>query len=196
MGSDGQALAGVVLAGGLSRRMGGADKALVVLWGETLVERALRRLRVQVGRVAVNSNADPVNLPTPGEAPVLHDIVEGYAGPLAGVHAALSWARAEGCERVVTVAVDTPFFPDDLVARLNGPGLAVAASGGRLHPIFACWPVALEAQLAGFLGRGGARMMDFLDEAGFRRVEWPVSGIDPFFNINTPADLAEAEGRS
>ncbi|PZO74529.1 MAG: molybdenum cofactor guanylyltransferase [Mesorhizobium amorphae] len=195
MGFEAPLPAGVVLAGGLSRRMAGLDKACALLGGETLLERALRRLSPQVAGLAVNANLPPERLPPLGGVPVLVDVVGGFAGPLAGVHAGLVWARAMGHRELVTVAVDTPFFPDDLARRLSGNGLAVAMSGGRVHPVFASWPVALEERLSSHLAQGGARVMGFLEDCGFRTEEWPVGDCDPFFNINTPADLAAAEAR-
>ncbi len=177
--------------------MEGIDKSLVQLDGEQLVTRALRRLRGQVDAIAISSNADPGDLPA-SDVPVLSDIVPDHAGPLAGVLAGLEWAA--GFDALVTVAVDTPFFPDDLVSRLRAAPdgvLAIARSRGRLHPVFALWPVRLGASLRAFLQRNETRrVMSFMEEAGFHLVDIDDNPAgDPFFNINTRADLALARSR-
>ncbi len=191
---------GVILAGGRARRMEGLDKPLIPLAGQPLIERAVLRLAPQVASIVISANGAPDRFEPYGHA-IVADRVPGFAGPLAGMLAGLEWARehAPGTSHVATVAVDTPFFPLDLVARLltaAGPGdAAVAASNGRLHPVFALVPIAaagvLAADLAGgrslsvgeWLGRLGATPVNFDSAAG---------NVDPFFNVNTPADLAEA----
>ncbi|MBE7185294.1 MAG: molybdenum cofactor guanylyltransferase MobA [Methylobacterium mesophilicum] len=187
-------IAGVVLAGGRSNRMGGSDKAFATLRGEPLLTRAARRLQAQVETLAVNSNTDPERLRALG-LPVLPDTMGGYPGPLAGILAALEWA-ASRADAVITVAVDTPFFPDDLVARLAEGGVdqAAVAASDRLHPTFALWPTHIHERLPCFLREDEKRRVTgFLDLIGYRTVEWPALPRDPFFNVNTPADLAEAE---
>lgn len=193
-------IAGLVLAAGRSRRMGGRDKAFVPLGGVPLVARAAARLRPQVTLFAISANTAPEELPVSG-MPVIADPLPRFQGPLAGMLAGLRWGRdAAGVSHLATVAVDTPFFPADFVARLAaaaGEGAAVARSGGRIHPTFALLPVTVAGDLADFLAtdpsrRAGAwlarhdpAVVDFaLSEAG-----------DPFFNVNTPADLAVAEAR-
>lgn len=191
-------IAGVILAGGRSSRMGGQDKALVTVCGKPLIARAVERLRPQVDALAVSANAEPARFAAFGCA-VIGDAVPDHAGPLAGILAGLDWAEG-AFDAVVTAAVDTPFFPLDLARSLADPQkrCAVAASNERLHPVFAFWPVAMRAGLRAFLQRGETRrVMSFLDEQGFRTVEFPLLAtatmeMDPFFNINTPADLAAA----
>jgi len=181
--------AGLILAGGQGRRMGGADKALLELGEETLIARAARRLAPQVGAVAIGANGDPGRFGL--DLPVLADTVGGGAGPLAGVLAGLDWAAGAGFDSLATVAVDTPFVPLDLVARLGAAGApSLAATGGRTHPTCALWPVALRDPLRAWLGRGERKVMLFAQAAGARTVPFP----DPaaFFNINTPDDLATA----
>lgn len=193
-------VAGLILAGGRSTRMGGRDKAFCRLGGEMLLARALRRLAPQLPQLAVSAGGDPsrfAGLPWP----VLADAA-GAGGPLAGVRAGLAWAAglADPPRHLVTVPVDAPFFPEDLVARLmaaaDGPGvLAVAVGAGGRQPVFAAWPLALAAALDAFLCAGETRRVGaFLDRHGARTVVFPpaASGPDPFFNVNTPADLAEA----
>ncbi len=190
---------GIVLAGGLSRRMG-VDKAFVTLAGRPLVAHALERLRAQCDGVAINSNGDAARLAAFG-VPVLADDVKGFPGPLAGVLAGLDYAARNGFDAVLTLPVDTPLAPDDLVARLiAGQGaacgaakIAVAASGGQAHHAVALW--------AGSLAQDVRRALEVEGERGVARfaarydpavVEWPVGVVDPFFNINAPDDLAIA----
>lgn len=184
---------GVILAGGGGRRMGGADKALLRLAGVPLVAHAADRLAPQVEALALSANGDPARFAFTG-LPVLADSLS--QGPLSGVLAALDWAAEQGADAVVSVAVDTPFFPCDLVPRLwlagNG-GLAVAESGGRLHPTFALWPVPLRAALRAALAQGEARMMAFCTAQEAVQAAFPGGTPDPFFNLNTAEDLALAE---
>lgn len=195
--------AAVILAGGLSRRMGGGDKCLLPLAGRALLDHVIARLSPQAFPLALNANGDPGRFAHVG-LPVLADTVEGYAGPLAGILAGMIWAeRDAGAACVVTVAGDTPFLPADLVSRLTETfakdprKVAVAASGGRLHPTFACWPVALRGRLQAFLDKSETlRVTAFLDATGFQAVDFSIEdGADPFFNINTPADLESARTR-
>jgi molybdopterin-guanine dinucleotide biosynthesis protein A len=192
---------GVILAGGRSTRMGGGDKGLRLLGGQTLMARVIGRLAPQVGAMAINANGDPARFAAFG-LPVLADDVEGHAGPLAGVLAGLDWAAAQGAQAIVTAAADTPFFPADLAARLRaaaGPsGLALAATPdetGRLwqHPTFGLWPVALRHDLRTALEGGLRKIVAWTDRHGAGTAAWPVEPFDPFFNVNTPEELAEAE---
>ncbi len=150
-------IAGVILAGGLARRMGGGDKALMRLGGETLLARVIARLKPQVGEVVLNANGDPGRFAEFG-LPVVADTVEGFAGPLAGILAGMRWAAARGHTHVASAAGDTPFFPADLVARLTqavrsgGQPIALAATndperGLSEHPTFGLWPVDLADNL-------------------------------------------------
>jgi len=193
-------VAGVVLAGGLSRRMGGGDKSLKVLAGKTILERVIARALPQVSALVLNTNGDASRFARYG-LPVVADSVAGFAGPLAGVLAGLDWAasQAPDVSHVASFATDAPFFPPDLVKRLKAAvadgkhDLACAASGGREHPVFGLWPVALREDLRNALA-SGLRKVD-LWTARFRlaRVEFPAQPYDPFFNVNAPEDLAEAE---
>lgn len=204
-------VAGVILAGGQARRMGGGDKCLLRLAdGRTLLERIIARLAPQVTHMALNANGDPARFAACG-LPVLPDNgPDGPtdAGPLAGVLAGMEWAAAQGCDRVVTVAGDTPFFPRDLVARLvagqaaglaaeqaRAPGahrVAIAATD-RAHPVFALWDVRLAPVLAQALAEGTRRVMDFAAAQGAARIVFAHGdAADPFFNINTPDDLEQA----
>ncbi len=196
-------IGGVILAGGLGRRMGGADKALLELGGTPLVQRAIDRLAPQLGPVAINANGDPARF-APYRREVLPDPVAGHPGPLAGVLAGLIWAEARGLEAIVTVAADTPFFPRDLVVGLRlaaaseGTPIALAASAdpeGRLrrHPTFGLWSVALRPALAEALEAGVRKVVAFTDAQGAATAVFKGEAVDPFFNVNTPEDLARAE---
>ena len=198
-------IAGIILAGGLSRRMGGGDKTLLALGGRPLLDHVVARLAPQVGSLALSANGDPARFGAVG-LPILADTVEGYAGPLAGILTGLEWAAANtACEALVTAAGDTPFLPADLVAMLasaaaDRPGsIAVASSSGRRHPTFALWPLGLRQALRHFLvDEDNRRVSAFVEHHDFFEVEFPLSTlggseIDPFFNINTPDDLAVAE---
>ena len=197
-------IAGIVLAGGRSTRMGGGDKGLSMLAGRPILAHVLSRLHPQVQRLALNANGDPSRFDAFG-LPVVPDTVEGFAGPLAGVLSGLEWAAAEpSVEMVVSAAADTPFLPENLVERLaaavegKAGTVAVACSGGRRHPVFALWPVSLRVSLAQALLAGERRVFAFLDahesvDVEFPPEHWGRYPVDPFFNINTPPDLAEAE---
>ena len=194
-------VAGVLLAGGRARRMGGGDKALLTLGGETLLARVVARARPQVRALALNANGDPARFAAYG-LPVVADVVAGYAGPLAGVLTGLEWAaeHAPDCPWVASFATDAPFLPEDLVARLvaaverEGADMACAASGGRAHPVFGLWPVRLAAELRRALIDEDMRKIDAWT-ARYRLAvaEFACQPVDPFFNANRPADLAEAE---
>jgi molybdopterin-guanine dinucleotide biosynthesis protein A len=188
-------IAGCVIAGGLSRRMG-EDKAFLQLGGGTLVARAVKRLGAQVTMLAINSNGEPARLADLG-SPVLADVIPNHPGPLAGVLTAMTWAHAQGKAWVVTVPVDTPFFPRDLVARLAaavaGHDVAVATSNRHRHPLFTLWPVKLaDVVRHALVDKDERRVNAVLDRYALGLAEWATEPFDPFFNINTPEDLAKA----
>jgi molybdenum cofactor guanylyltransferase len=193
-------IAGVILAGGLARRMGGGDKGLRLLAGRPLLAWVIERARPQVAALAVNANGDPGRLARLG-LPVVEDSVPGFAGPLAGVLAGLDWAAetVPGATHVASFATDAPFLPRDLVARLGaaidaGVELACAASGGQAHPVFGLWPVALRHDLRRAVAEEGVRKVDqWTGRYRLARVAFAADPFDPFFNANRPEDLAEAE---
>ena len=195
-------LAGMILAGGLSRRMQGQDKALLPLAGRPLLGHVLARLEPQVSDLAVNFNG-PAEALSRFRVPVCPDTLAGYPGPLAGVLTAMDWAADLGAERVFTVATDTPFLPGDFVPRLlmtseSGPGPVLAASRDasgelRTHPTCGLWPVALRDDLRAALVAGQRRMWGWAEAQGAQLAEFASPGLDPFFNVNTPEDLARAE---
>lgn len=196
---------GILLAGGQSRRMGGGDKCLRTIGGKTLLQHAINRLRPQTAALALNANGDPCRFSAYG-LPVLPDPIGGYAGPLAGILAGLLWAQRchPQARWIASAASDTPFFPLDLVYRLREavreqyPTIALAASEGRLHPVFGLWPTALADDLRRALEAGTRKILDWTNVHGAVSVEFaPVcyddAHIDPFFNANRPEDLLEAE---
>jgi molybdenum cofactor guanylyltransferase len=192
---------GVVLAGGLARRMGGADKAHIRIGGRTILERVVERLRPQCAALILNANDAPERFADTG-LPVVPDSVPDYPGPLAGILAGLDWAaeRSLEIEWVVSVPSDCPFLPRDLVANLHdarvaaSAQLACARSGERRHPVVALWPVSLRRDLQRAITGEGARKVDnWIARFTIGFADWPAAPVDPFFNVNTPGDIAEAE---
>lgn len=191
---------GVILAGGLSTRMGGGNKALRMLGGETLLARVIGRMAPQCGGLAINANGDP-DLFADFGWPVIADGFAGFAGPMAGVLAAMDWAACQGAAFVVSISVDTPFVPLDLVHRLREAqgrsGIAIAASAdesGRLrdHPTCALWPVSLATEMRDALESGLHRIGQFAAAHDPGRAVFDSQPVDPFLNLNTPDDLARA----
>jgi molybdopterin-guanine dinucleotide biosynthesis protein A len=192
---------GLVLAGGLARRMGGGDKPLTRIGGTTILDRVLARLHPQCSRLLLNANGDPARFAATGLA-VVPDTVPDFAGPLAGILAGLDWAAEHmpGIEWIVSVPGDCPFLPQDLVARLaaaraaNGLPLACARSGEWRHPVVGLWPTALREDLRLALTREGLRKIEvWTARHGVAVADWPSQPVDPFFNVNTPQDVAAAE---
>jgi molybdenum cofactor guanylyltransferase len=192
---------GLVLAGGLARRMGGGDKPRTRIGGTTILARVIERLRPQCARMVLNANGDPARFADTG-LPVVADSVPDFAGPLAGILAGLDWAAAQAPDVAVVASVpgDCPFLPRDLVARLQGARaasglpLACARSGEWRHPVVGLWPVALRADLREALTRDGLRKIElWTARHGVALADWPAEPVDPFFNVNTPEDVAAAE---
>jgi molybdenum cofactor guanylyltransferase len=187
-------IAGSILAGGQSRRMG-EDKSFLVLGGTPLIERAIDRLRPQVGQLILNVHQDAKELGAYG-LPIVEDADGDHQGPLAGLLASLRWAETQGIPWIATAAVDTPFFPKDLVARLEAASqdktMAAARSGGRLHPVFGLWRSELASALGREMGQGLRSLHQWvaLHDAGI--ADWPTRPYDPFFNINRPEDVTKA----
>jgi molybdopterin-guanine dinucleotide biosynthesis protein A len=192
---------GVILAGGQATRMGGGDKGLLPLRGVPLLSHVIDRLGPQVAGIALNANGDPARFDGFG-LPVIADSVAGFAGPLAGVLAGLDWAAALGADSIVTAAADTPFFPCDLVPRLQLASegmvhpLVLAATpdperGTARHPTFGLWPVALRGDLRAALSDGMRKVVIWTDRHDGRLAMFPDEVA--FFNINTPEDLIRAE---
>ena len=190
---------GVILAGGLSSRMGGGDKGLLTLGGVSLLGRVKVRLGKQISPVILNANGDPSRFDGLG-VPVVNDTIAGFAGPLAGVLAGMDYAASQGATHIVTVAADTPFFPTDFVARLDeaGADLAMAVTpdperGQARHPTFGKWPVALRDDLRDALNDGVRKVVQWTKPHGCVNVDFDAVPFDPFFNVNTPEDMAQAE---
>jgi molybdopterin-guanine dinucleotide biosynthesis protein A len=191
-----EAIAGLILAGGRATRMGGGDKALIALRGASLLRRVVMRLEAQLDDIALSANGDVRRFAQFG-LPVLPDPIAGHRGPLAGILAGLIWAHVSQKRWLLSVATDTPFFPDDLVQRLAEASeshmIVCAASGGRRHPVFALWSVRLVPSLKEGLIAGQSRVEDFMTQHRSTLVDWPALPYDPFFNINRPEDVTAAE---
>lgn len=187
---------GIILAGGQATRMGGGDKGLLRIGDRSMLSLVIDRLAPQVARMALNANGDPERFAAFG-LPVLPDSIAGFPGPLAGVLAGLDWAAEEGAESVVSVAADTPFFPCDLVPRLllaaedMAHPLALARTADGRHPTFGLWPVALRDDLRAALQEGLRKVVMWTDRHDGRTALFE-GAADPFFNVNTPEDLARA----
>lgn len=191
-------IAGVVLSGGKSSRMG-TDKASVKLGGKTLLDLAIARLSPQVGALAISANS-----PLPVSIPVLPDPIAGHAGPLSGILAGLEWASTLKPlpAQVAFVPVDAPYFPQSLVAKLNaesdGRKIIAVRSNGHVHPVFSLWPLSLAPLLHIHFAAGGTRkVQDFIETQPHHYVDFDFTGgADPFMNINTPQDLVAASSMS
>jgi len=194
-------IAGVLLAGGRARRMGGGDKCLRSLGDRTVLHHVIDRARPQVSTLVVNANGDAARF-APFDLPVAADVIEGFAGPLAGILTGLEWMRdhAPQCRWLASFPTDAPFFPDDMVCRMmtavaeQGAEMACAASNGRSHPVFGLWPASLAGDLRHALVEEEIRKIDAWT-ARYRLATVPFSAqqYDPFLNINRPEDLAAAE---
>jgi molybdenum cofactor guanylyltransferase len=198
---DAPNIPGVLLAGGLARRMGGGDKPMRQIGGRTILERAIARLSPQCDGLILNANGDPTRFKA-YELPVIPDSVADFPGPLAGILAALDWAAVNRPEvpLVLSAAADCPFLPRDLVSRLHealaerNAQLAVAASGGQSHPVIGLWSVALRDELRQALVVEDVRKIDrWTARYNLVTVSWPAVPLDPFFNANTMDDIVEAE---
>jgi molybdopterin-guanine dinucleotide biosynthesis protein A len=193
---------GLVLAGGLARRMGGGDKARIEIGGFSILDRVLATLSAQCVRIIINANGDPERFADTG-VPVIPDNVLDYPGPLAGILAGLDWLAGQdnGVEWLVSVPGDCPFLPDDLVEKLHqarrkmstGVPLACARSGEWRHPTVGLWQLALRADLRKALVEEGLRKIEiWTARHGVAIADWPAEPVDPFFNVNTPEDAERA----
>ena len=199
---------GIILAGGLSRRMGGGDKGLLMLGKTTIIERVIDKILPQVGSLAININGDSSRFPD-YKLPIIPDSIKGYLGPLSGILAGMEWAFKNGNRYIATVAADTPFLPDDLIKRLHAmvksKNLNIGIAASRIlsgddvfiHPTFGIWEVALKDDLRDALANDTRKIMFWakkfkLDYYYFDTID---KLSDPFFNINTPDDLEEAKYR-
>lgn len=192
---------GLILAGGLARRMGGGDKIMIEVGGRKILDRVLERMRPQCAEIILNANGDPGRFAHTG-LPVVPDSIPDHVGPLAGILAGLDWAAAYRPELtdVVSVPGDCPFLPRDLVPRLQaargaaGKPLACAKSGDWRHPVVGLWPVALREDLrAALLSEGLRKIEVWTARHGVALAIWPDRPFDPFFNVNTPTDAAAAQ---
>lgn len=198
---DREAIAAVLLAGGQARRMGGGDKSLRPLAGKPILAHIIERITPQVGPVLLNANGDLSRFDAFG-LPVAEDVVEGFAGPLAGILTGLEWVRANApdCGWMLSCPTDAPFIPLDLAGELagavedDGADIGCARSGDRTHPVVGLWPVALTDDLRKALVERDIRKIDrWTAEYRVAYADWPLEPLDPFFNVNRPDDLEAAE---
>ncbi len=199
---------GIILAGGLSRRMGGGDKGLLMLGETSIIERVIDKISPQVGSLAININGDSSRFPD-YKIPIIPDSIKGYLGPLSGILAGMEWAFKNGNRYIATVAADTPFLPDDLIKRLHAmvksKNLNIGIAASRIlsgddvfiHPTFGIWEVALKDDLRDALANDTRKIMFWAKKFKLDYYYFDTSDklSDPFFNINTPDDLEEAKYR-
>ena len=199
---------GIILAGGLSRRMGGGDKGLLMLGKTTIIERVIDKISPQVGSLAININGDSSRFPD-YKLPIIPDSIKGYLGPLSGILAGMEWAFKNGNRYIATVAADTPFLPDDFIKRLHtmvkSKNLNIGIAASRIlsgddvfiHPTFGIWEVALKDDLRDALANDTRKIMFWAKKFKLDYYYFETSDklSDPFFNINTPDDLEEAKYR-
>ena len=199
-------IAGVILAGGQSSRMGGGDKCLLPLGGSSILSQVLARFQPQVEALVLSANGDPARF-SQFDLPTVSDSISGYAGPLAGVLAGMDWAAARGFSHLVSVAADSPYFPPRLVTGLqygcevSGDRMAMVNSprddGGFFRqPTFALYDISLRDDLRDALQAGLRKVIQWTEPHGCARVVFEGFGDDPFFNINTPTDMAQAKART
>ena len=199
---------GIILAGGLSRRMGGGDKGLLMLGETNIIERVINKISPQVGSLAININGDSSRFPD-YKLPIISDSIKGYLGPLSGILAGMEWAFKNGNRYIATVAADTPFLPDDLIKRLHAmvksKNLNIGIAASRflrrddvfIHHTFGIWEVALKDDLRDALANDTRKIMFWAKKFKLDYYYFDTSDklSDPFFNINTPDDLEEAKYR-
>ena len=199
---------GIILAGGLSRRMGGGDKGLLMLGKTTIIERVIDKISPQVGSLAININGDSSRFPD-YKLPIIPDSIKGYLGPLSGILAGMEWAFKNGNRYIATVAADTPFLPDDFIKRLHAmvksKNLNIGIAASRIlsgddvfiHPTFGIWEVALKDGLRDALANDTRKIMFWAKKFKLDYYYFDTTDklSDPFFNINTPDDLEEAKYR-
>ena len=196
---------GIILAGGLARRMGGGDKCLLPLAGKTLLQRTIERAQPQVSQLLLNANGSSLRFART-RLPVLADVFPHNLGPLAGIHTGLTWLAANAPDQqwLMSFASDTPFFPLDLVSQLlakadiplqtGSSPLIVASSNFQTHPVFALWHISLLPKIALQLQTGEIpRLQEWVKQHNPQLVDFAVQNYDPFFNINSPQDLYTAE---
>lgn len=191
---------GLVLAGGSSQRLGGGDKALRPLGESSILHQVCARLKPQVRQIILSANSDPAffaSLPYT----IINDGAWLNSGPLAGILAGCNYAQQHGYSHVLSVAADTPFFPRDLLVKMTQPSeqaeIIFASSGGQAHPTFALWPANIAPSLENWLKetkRRSIRVFAANHSVAYADFDQPdeESGLDPFFNINTQAELTQA----
>ena len=196
-----ESVVGVILAGGLAKRMGGGDKCLLPLAGKSLLQRTIERAQPQVSQLLLNANGNSLRFAR-SRLPVVADANPNNLGPLAGVHAGFVWMQVNTpkLEWLMSFASDTPFFPMDIADKMLAAAnnwnkkLVVATSNSRVHPVFSLWHTSLAPRIAAQLVTGEApRLQEWINAVEPLEMNFSAEGYDPFFNINTPQDLYAAE---
>ena len=196
-----ESVVGVILAGGLAKRMGGGDKCLLPLAGKSILQRTIERAQPQVSKLLLNANGNSLRFART-RLPVIADANPNNLGPLAGIHAGFTWMQVNTptLEWLISFASDTPFFPNDLADKMLAAAIAsdkrlvVATSNLRVHPVFSLWHVSLASKVSAQMITGEApRLQEWINAAEPLEINFTGDGYDPFFNINTPQDLYAAE---
>lgn len=189
----------VILAGGRATRMGGGDKPLRPVKGVPILSHVIARVARKGRALVLNANGDPQRFEAFG-LPVIADSESDFPGPLAGILAGLDWAASEGFSGdILSVPGDCPFIPHDLAEKLDAARaaaslpLACAGSGGWTHPVIGLWPISIRESLRAALAGGERKIDRFTARFGCATADWPIEPFDPFFNVNTPEEWAEAE---
>ena len=203
MTNNKQSITGVILAGGLAKRMGGGDKCLLPMGGKTLLQRCIDRASPQVEDLILNANGNSLRFART-RLPVVADLFPAYPGPLAGIHAGLMRMHEIDPDRewLASFASDTPFFPLDMVEQLYAAAIehdaeiVVTQSRGRQHPVCALWHASVRTRIESLLKRGQTpRLQEWISTQKVTYVDFPAETYDPFLNINTPQDLYAAEAQ-
>ena len=191
-------LAGLILAGGKSKRMKSFDKSLKELDNQTLLERQIEKVSKQLDTIIINSNSSIIRKKFK-KFPVLEDLFPGNFGPLAGIYTGMEWLhrKNKNVKLLFTFPVDSPFFPDNIVEifleNYSDERVIIAKSGSNIHPVFAMWDVNLKKELENSLRKKILKIDLFAKNFKFKVVNFPIIDYDPFFNINNELDLLNAE---
>ena len=191
-------LAGLILAGGKSRRMNLFDKSQKKLCNETLLERQIKKVSKQLDTIIINSNSNYIKKQYK-KFPVLEDLIPGNLGPLAGIYTGLEWLQRKNkdVKWLFTFPIDSPFFPDDIVETFlknyTDEKIIIAKSGFNIHPVFAMWHIDIMKGLESSLRKKILKIDVFTKKFKFKVVNFPIFDYDPFFNINNELDLLNAE---
>ena len=190
----------IILTGGLSKRMGGGKKTFKKFNNKIIFDRVLNKIESQAEKIIVNNNGDK-NLFMNYKIVVVEDILKGFLGPLAGIHAGFKWLidNEIGYDWLASVPGDTPFIPDDLIeklaekAKLGNHKIIIAKSFGKIHPTVGLWHISLYENLEESIKKGKRKILDWASNHSLNYLEFNNFKYDPFFNINYKEDIQKAE---